>query len=120
MEHYMNSDSGTINDIIIRIGASVKGRRIQKELSQIDLAKKSGVSRTSIARFETGAGNISLQNLLLLMKVLDMIEELKKLFRAPEISPSMLAKATTKKMRSRVRKSKKTIEKKVWIWGDEK
>jgi transcriptional regulator with XRE-family HTH domain len=104
------------------IGRSMKARRVAKEISQEELARLSGVSHASIARFETGKGNISLENLLLIMKSLEMVDELKIIFKDSESSPSLLAKATTRKTRERVRKSQKTKESKsmVWKWGDEK
>lgn len=125
MSSYMEWNKENVVNLLRKIGRSMKGRRIQQEMSQVDLANKSGVSRISIARFESGHGNISLQNLLLLMKALDMVAELKLVFREPEASPSMLAKATTQKTRSRVRKSHATsnidnIEKEAWQWGDDK
>lgn len=104
------------------IGKSVKIRRVAREISQDALAKLSGVSHASIARFETGKGNISLENLLLILKALEMADELKAIFKEKEISPSLLAKATTKKTKERVRKSQKKSELKstAWKWGDEK
>jgi len=103
------------------IGQSVKARRVVKEISQDALAKLSGVSHASIARFETGKGNISLENLLLILKALEMADELKVIFKENEIAPSLLAKARTKKTKERVRKSQKKSELKStsWKWGDE-
>lgn len=118
----MDWNKESVVSLMRMIGNSIKGRRVQKELSQIDLSNKSGVSRISIARFESGTGNISLHNLLLLIKALDMASELKLIFREPEASPSMLAKGAKLKTRSRVRKSHVTskITKEEWTWGDDK
>jgi predicted transcriptional regulator len=104
------------------IGLSMKGKRLSREISQAELAKNSGVSLASIARLETGKGNISLSNLLLIMKALEMADELKIIFKDLEFSPSLLAKASTKKTRERVRKSYKEKKSKSssWKWGDEK
>lgn len=104
------------------IGQSIKIQRLSREISQDQLAKLSGVSHASIARFETGKGNISLSNLLLIMKALEMADELKAIFKEIDHTPSLLARATTKKIRVRVRKSRKSAELKpgIWKWGDEK
>ncbi|MDD4976803.1 MAG: helix-turn-helix transcriptional regulator [Bacteriovorax sp.] len=104
------------------IGSSIKGRRIQQEISQVELSKLSGVSHASIARFETGKGNIALENLLSILKALEMADELKIIFRAPESSPSLLAKATSKTTRMRVRKSQSRTKEssKEWKWGEDK
>lgn len=104
------------------IGQSVKARRVAKEISQEALVKLSGVSHASIVRFETGKGNISLENLLLILKALEMADELKAVFKEREIAPSLLAKATTKKTKERVRRSQKSSDLKstAWRWGDGK
>lgn len=102
------------------IGESVKGRRLQKNISQDELSELSGVSKASITRFETGKGNISLLNLLSIMKALEMAEELKAIFKMPETSPALLAKANLKKTKERVRRSKKSKETdENWQWGED-
>jgi transcriptional regulator with XRE-family HTH domain len=118
----MSWNKETTTRLLEIIGQSLKARRVAQDISQADLAKLSGVSHASIARLETGKGNISLENLLLILKALDMLDELKVIFREKEISPSLLAKATTKKTKERVRKSKALNELKptAWKWGDEK
>lgn len=118
----MNWNKETTARLLEVIGQSVKARRVAKEISQEALAKLSGVSHASIVRFETGKGNISLENLLLILKALEMADELKVIFKEKEIAPSLLAKATTKKTKERVRKSQKKSELKstAWKWGDEK
>ena len=103
------------------IGKSIKGLRIRRAISQEDLSQISGVSHASITRLETGRGNISLQNLLSILKSLEVADELKTIFREPESSPSLLAKSSSKKVKSRVRKShsqpkKSTTE---WKWGED-
>lgn len=122
MINYKNWNLEQNKTLLHLIGEAMKLRRIQKEISQEELAKLSGVSHASIARFETGKGNISLSNLLLIMKALNIANELKTIFKEEEPSPLLLSKSSRKKPKSRVRKSKKNslIKEKVWIWGDEK
>lgn len=115
-----NKESNT--HLLQIIGSSIKGRRLQKNLSAKELSQLSGVSSASIARFETGKGNLSLQNLLSILKALEMANELKILFSDPEASPSLLAKATSKKTQRRVKRSQKKIhpENGGWKWGEDK
>ncbi|WP_269571422.1 helix-turn-helix domain-containing protein [Leptospira wolbachii] len=115
----MNWSDENLYTILEKIGTSLKGRRVQMGLSQEDLSVKSGVSPSSIARLETGKGNISLLNLLSLLKELDLLNELQLIFRDPNLSLALLAKSKTKKPRQRVRKQKKISpnENKEWIWG---
>ena len=117
----MSYSKESIQGVTERIGMGFKGRRVQAGISQKELSERSGVSPASIARFETGKGNLSLQNLLMLMRSLGIIEELEQIFREPEDSPFLLAKATSRKTKERVRKSRKidAISNKDWKWGDE-
>ena len=117
----MSWNNESVPRLLEIIGQAIKGRRVGKNVTQGELAKLSGVSHASIARFETGKGNISLENLLLILKALEMADELKVIFKDKEDSPSMLARATTQKTKERVRKSKKKNESKLssWKWGDE-
>jgi predicted transcriptional regulator len=104
------------------IGESVRGRRLQLNISQGALSTLSGVSKTSITRFETGKGNISLSNLLSILKTLEMVDELKIIFKKPESSPALLAKALSKKTQERVKRSRNIPEKvsENWQWGEDK
>ncbi len=56
-----------------------KKRRKESKLTQKDLSIRSGVSYGSIRRFES-SGNISLQALLKLGRVLGCLEDFKELF----------------------------------------
>jgi transcriptional regulator with XRE-family HTH domain len=69
-----------MEELIKTIGRSAKLRRLKKNISQEELAKLCGISIASITRFETGRGNISLQNLLAIFDELGMTEEFKLLF----------------------------------------
>ena len=104
------------------IGKAIKGRRLVKNISQQELGELSGVSRPSIVRFETGKGNISLDNLLRIFKALSMANELKAIFTAMEESPTLLAKALSKKTQQRVQWSKRReVEKQaIWQWEEDK
>jgi transcriptional regulator with XRE-family HTH domain len=68
------------NELVKMIGKTAKLRRLQKNISQEKLAENCGISLASITRFETGRGNISLQNLLAILKALDMTDSFKTLF----------------------------------------
>ena len=57
----------------------VKSRRLELNLTQLSLAKKSGVSLGTLKHFERYA-KISLQHLLMLAITLQAVDEFKKLF----------------------------------------
>ncbi|MCW7470776.1 helix-turn-helix domain-containing protein [Leptospira kanakyensis] len=115
----MDWSDKNLYEILEKIGTSLKGRRVQMELSQEELSSKSGVSASSIARLETGKGNISLLNLLSLLKELDLLNEFQLTFRDSNLSLALLAKSKSKKPRQRVRKQKSPNKNKEWVWGNQ-
>lgn len=61
-----------------------KQRRKKMNLSQRDLANKSGVSYASIRRFEN-VGEISLNSLLKIANALDCLEDFNLIFKTPVV-----------------------------------
>jgi len=118
----MEWNKESIPHLLDIIGKSIQGRRIQKNISQEELAHLSGVSHASITRLESGTGNISLTNLLLIFKALEIADELKFIFSDPKDSPSIMAKRKKHSTKKRVRKSSqhsKNINN-IWKWGEDK
>ena len=89
------------NELVKMIGKTAKLRRLQKNISQEKLAEICGISLASVTRFETGRGNISLQNLLSILRALDMTDSFKTLFANDNDDDS------NKVIRERVKWSKK-------------
>jgi transcriptional regulator with XRE-family HTH domain len=58
------------NDFIAAIGIAVKNLRLQKNVSQEELARISGISRSYISRLEAGKGNPSLDQVQRIAKAL--------------------------------------------------
>jgi transcriptional regulator with XRE-family HTH domain len=65
-------------DVLVEIATKVKLLRKEKALSQLDLAKKSGVSIASLRRFEQ-TGQISFKSLLKILHVLDRLSDFDKI-----------------------------------------
>ncbi|WP_233599202.1 helix-turn-helix domain-containing protein [Erwinia sp. JUb26] len=74
-------------DIARSIGENAKTLRLSKNLSRRTLAEKSGVSESTIKRFET-TGIVTLEALILLATALDERNAVTKLF-SPEHPHSM-------------------------------
>ncbi|MBN1384173.1 MAG: helix-turn-helix transcriptional regulator [Elusimicrobia bacterium] len=53
-----------------QIGKTIRNYRIEKEISQSDLAKRSGINQPDISAIEKGKKNITIETLLRLCKVL--------------------------------------------------
>ncbi len=92
------------NALALQIATNVKKRRLELNITQIELAQKSQVSLGSIKRFETSA-EISLKNLLLISVALNATHEFKSLFSQQQFqSIDELTEAKKNKDRKRARK----------------
>jgi len=69
----------SIQEILELLASQVKQARLNQDLSQDGLAKRSGVSLGSIKRFER-SGQISLESLIKIAVVLNALEDFTKLF----------------------------------------
>lgn len=64
------------------ISQHVKERRLEKNLTQMTLASRAGLTLASYRRFET-TGEISLRSLVLIAFALEMASEFETLFSTP-------------------------------------
>lgn len=75
------TEQSVVNGIVER----VKRKRKQMRLSQKQLSQKSGVTYSSIRRFET-TGEISLSSLLKMAHALDSLKDFENLFKGQTIT----------------------------------
>lgn len=73
------------DDLARKLADDFRARRVEKNLTRIDLAAKAGISVSNIVRFEQ-KGLISLKNLLELAIVLGYTSEVKNIFAIPKYS----------------------------------
>lgn len=81
----------TDNMILSKIGESIKRQRLERNISQKELASSAGISISSIAAIERGE-NISLKTLIPLLRTLNSLHMLSDFLKEPEISPIAYAK----------------------------
>ncbi|EAH9078695.1 helix-turn-helix domain-containing protein [Campylobacter jejuni] len=74
----------------MNISQKIKNAREAKNLTQLELAKSSGVSLDSIKRYETKESNITIHNLIKIAKVLDI--DLNYFANVPKMSLSLSSK----------------------------
>lgn len=86
--------------ILQELSRRLKELRLRRDIQQKELAENSGVSLGFIQRFERGE-NISVLNLLKIMRQLDLLENLEQLIPEQPISPMLLKKIQMKKSRKR-------------------
>lgn len=77
-------------EILKIIGENAKRYRKEARLSQEKLAASTGLSTASIQKFESGEANISLTNLLSIMRALGQIENAAMLFPEQPENPYKL------------------------------
>ncbi len=77
--------------IVLKIGEFIRRQRLDKNISQKELAVSSGVSISSVAAIERGE-SISLKTLILLLRALKSLYALSEFLKEAEISPIAYAK----------------------------
>lgn len=83
------------------LGNRLKQARLNADLTQAELASRTGLNRRTILNAEKG--KVHLKNFIAILASLDMLEQINMLLPAQEISPLQLAKL---KGRERQRASK--------------
>ncbi len=90
------------NEIISELGGRFKEYRLFSNLTQREVAVKSGVSVFTISQFEKGeAGNIGFGTILSLLRSIGFIAEAEKLLPPLPLLPSQMVKSRNKKERVR-------------------
>ena len=91
--------------ILDGIGKKLKEWRLVMNLSQTDMAEKTGISLTTYLNFEHGKGG-SMSNFLRILRILNRLDSLDVFFQERPMSP-ILAQKIERGMRLRQRASKK-------------
>ena len=111
--------SGEENNAFLlkEIGERIRDIRVAVPLTQKEIAEKAGVSPRTVERIENGE-NVKIENLLNILRVLDLLENINTLIPEQEIPPSVLLDRGKKRVRAYLQKSEHVKESK-WKWGDE-
>lgn len=109
------SDSAALAEL----GERLARHRLQRNLTQDELAKEAGVSKRTIARLEAGEST-QLTNLIRVLRALGLLTTLDALVPPP--IPSPLEQLRTKerlRKRASPRASEEPSSQEEWVWGDE-
>ena len=108
-------------ELLRQIGGALERLRLNRNLTQGDLARMAGVSKSTVERLEAG-GSSQLTNLLRILRALDLIEGLSLLL--PETSAGPIEQV---KRRGRQRQRATSPGRRgaaaapaTWRWGDER
>ena len=86
------------------IGERLKRHRLNRNLSQKEVAERAGIGLASVARLEDGKG-ATLANFIRVLTALDALDSLDAFLPVPSISPIQLAKLHGKERRKASKKS---------------
>ncbi len=87
----MDWNSLSNNQINHEIGKRIKQLRLQKGITQKELAEKAGISLFTVSNIEKG-NNISLHLMIAVLRVLKLINNFELLFPEIELSPLRILK----------------------------
>jgi transcriptional regulator with XRE-family HTH domain len=110
------------DDAVLEVlGHRLRQERLNRDLSQLELADLAGVSRRTITNLEGGKG-ANLRNLIGVLRGLNMLDRLDLMLPEPGLSPMQLL-ALRGKVRQRasgIRKSSLELNEPAiaWTWGE--
>ena len=116
MSNYEDFSALPSSTIAEQLGKKLEQIRLSQNISQADLAKSAGVSRSTMTRIADGKG-ISLDSFIRVMQALGLTNHLAALLPDPSVRPVERAKQAGKQRRRASRKSKVAEP---WTWGDDK
>ena len=102
--------------ILSEIGNRIQQYRVSMNVTQVEFAKKCGISLKTIARIENG-DDLKLSNLIKIMNEFNIVDNLDALI--PEPQPDYKAMFEEKTTRKRARPDKKKPDD-TWGWGEDK
>lgn len=77
--------------VLSEIGERISRLRLNRNITQMELAKRAGITRIVVQRLEKGLG-CNLESLIKILRALDLIDRLDSFLPEPGISPIQLAK----------------------------
>ncbi len=87
-------DFGNVSDkaILSEIGVRVSRQRLNRNITQVDLARRAGVARIVVQRLEGGRG-CTLENFVRVLRTLGLLDQLDAFLPETGLSPLQLAKS---------------------------
>jgi transcriptional regulator with XRE-family HTH domain len=111
--------------VLAELGARLERTRLERDLSQIELAAEAGVERKSVRRIE-GGEPVQLVSFVRVLRALDLLDPLDRLVPEPLPSPIELLKLHGRRRRRASGErggdaaDAEEEAKESWRWGDER
>lgn len=113
----MNSQMSD-SEILKEIGLRLRRERLNRDLTQARLAKKTGLSLTTIAKTEGGRVT-TLGTFVAILRGLELLPRLDQFLPEPSISPVQLAKMKGRqRQRASGKRTGKSPARSDWEWGE--
>jgi transcriptional regulator with XRE-family HTH domain len=118
IERYLTDEA-----VLSELGARLERTRLERNLTQRELAAQAGVERKAVQRIEAGE-SVKLISLIRVLRGLGLLDGLDQLVQEPVPSPMELLKLHGKSRRrasgDRLKSPPARDETALWHWGDEK
>lgn len=111
--HEPSTDDG----MLLGLGQRLEAHRLRRGWSQAQLARESGVSKSTIERLEAGSGGQT-RSLVRILRALGLLEGFAGL--APGLDPSPMEQLGRKRAARRRAPRLPAAEPGRWVWGDER
>ncbi len=105
--------------ILLELGKRIGSYRVNREITQAELARQAGVSKRTIERIEAGS-SAQMVSIIRILRVLGLLQNLDQLVPDPAGRPMALLRRQQEKVRQRA-SSKRTPGRpeSKWSWGEE-
>jgi transcriptional regulator with XRE-family HTH domain len=105
--------------VLSELGWRLAQVRLERNLTQAQLAAQAGVSKRTVERLESGSVATQLSGFIRVCRVLDAIERFDLLVPEPVPSPVEQLKLRGRKRQRASAKRKAKVTSREWQWGDE-
>ncbi len=108
--------------ILEELGERVARHRLNKNLTQEELARHAGIGSATLKRIEHGSASTQLVNFINVLRVLGLDQNLDLLVPDVPTSPVQLANIQNKNIRQRARRKRKpstNADAPTWTWADD-
>jgi transcriptional regulator with XRE-family HTH domain len=104
--------------LLQELGRRIAKQRLERNLSQAQLAEQAGISKRTLERLEAGAAATQLSLFLRVLRQLDLLERLDLLLPEPQPSPlALLELQKAGRKRASRRRVAKPTSTWTWTWG---
>ena len=105
--------------MLAELGRRAQQYRIGMNLTQVEIAKHAGVSRSTVERFEAGS-SVQLDKLLRILRALRLSANLDQLIPEASIRPIQLADSKVETRRRSYKRRSGSAKEQAWTWGEKK